>query len=85
MISTKVTVTTTATLIVPAGDKYRTVYVHNGGGSTIYVGGASVTTATGFHLGNNESQDFVVPTNEKLYAVVNSSTNDIIVLTPDLD
>lgn len=85
MISTKVTVATTATLIVPADDKYRTVYIHNGGGSTIYVGAASVTTATGFHLGNNESQDFVVPTNEKLYAVVNSSTNDIIVLTPDLD
>lgn len=85
MISSKVTVTTSATLILPADDKPRTIYIHNGGGATIYLGGAAVTTTTGFHLGNNESQNIFVPTNEKLYAIVSSSTNDIIVLTPDLD
>ena len=85
MHSEKVTVATTATVIVPADDKPRTIYIHNAGGAKIYVGGSSVTTTTGFHIGNGESQELFVPTNEKLYAVVASSTNDIQVLTPDLD
>lgn len=85
MHSAKITVATTATLIVSADDKPRTIYIHNAGGAKIYVGGSSVTTTTGFHIGNGESQELFVPTNEKLYAVVASSTNDIQVLTPDLD
>jgi hypothetical protein len=85
MISKAVSVTTSPTLIVPADNIPRTVYIHNGGGAKVYLGGADVSTANGFHLGNNESQDFFVPTNEKLYSVVASSTNTVIVLTPDLD
>ena len=85
MISKAVSVTTSPTLILPADNIPRTVYIHNGGGAKIYLGGADVSTANGFHLGNNESQDIFVPTNEKLYGIVASSTNTIIVLTPDLD
>jgi len=85
MYSTKVTIAATATLVVPSDDKPRTVYIHNSGGLTIYLGGSDVTTLTGFHLGNNEKQDFFVPTNEKLYGIVGNDTNDILVLTPDLD
>ena len=85
MISTKVTVATTATLVLPAEDKNRTVYFHNPSGTKIYLGGSNVTTTTGFHLDSNSSQDFFVPTNEKMYGIVASSTHDIIVLTPDLD
>ena len=54
MHSAKVTVATTATLIVPADDKPRTIYIHNAGGAKIYVGGSSVTTTTGFHIGNGD-------------------------------
>jgi hypothetical protein len=85
MISKAVSVTTSPTLIVPADNIPRTVYIHNGGGAKVYLGGADVSTANGFHLGNGESQDVFVPTNEKLYSVVASSTNTVIVLTPDLD
>jgi len=85
MISKAVTVTTSPTLILPADNIPRTVYIHNGGGAKIYLGGADVSTANGFHLGNGESQDIFVPTNEKLYGVVASSTNTVNVLTPDLD
>jgi len=85
MISKEVTVTTSPTLIVPADNIPRTVYIHNGGGAKVYLGGVDVSTGNGFHLGNDESQDVFVPTNEKLYGIVASSTNTVIVLTPDLD
>jgi hypothetical protein len=85
MISKAVSVTTSPTLILPADNIPRTVYIHNGGGAKVYLGGADVSTANGFHLGNGESQDIFVPTNEKLYGVVASSTNTVNVLTPDLD
>ena len=85
MISKAVSVTTSPTLILPADNIPRTVYIHNGGGAKVYLGGADVSTGNGFHLGNGESQDFFVPTNEKLYSIVASSTNTINVLTPDLD
>ena len=85
MIAKAVSVTTSPTLIVPADNIPRTVYIHNGGGAKVYLGGADVSTANGFHLGNGESQDVFVPTNEKLYGVVASSTNTVNVLTPDLD
>lgn len=85
MISKAVSVTTSPTLILPADNIPRTVYIHNGGGAKVYLGGADVSTANGFHLGNDESQDIFVPTNEKLYGIVASSTNTINVLTPDLD
>ena len=85
MISKAVSVTTSPTLILPADNIPRTVYIHNSGGAKIYLGGADVSTGNGFHLANTESQDIFVPTNEKLYGIVASSTNTIIVLTPDLD
>jgi hypothetical protein len=85
MISKAVSVTTSPTLILPADNIPRTVYIHNGGGAKVYLGGADVSTANGFHLGNGESQDIFVPTNEKLYSIVASSTNTVNVLTPDLD
>lgn len=85
MKSVAVTVATTPTLIVPADDSNRWVYIHNAGGAKIYIGNASVTTTSGFHVGNGESQELFVPLKETLYAVVSSSTNQIQVLTPDTD
>ena len=85
MISTLVTVTTTATLVVPKDDKPRTVYIHNSAGVTVYVGNSAVTTSNGFHLGNGESQELFIPTNETLYGIVAVGSHDVKVLTPDLD
>ena len=85
MKSVAVTVATTPTLIVAADDQNRWVYIHNAGGAKIYVGGNSVTTTTGFHIGNGESQELFIPIHETLYAVVASGTNAIQVLTPDAD
>jgi hypothetical protein len=85
MISNAITVTTSPTLICLADNKWRTIYIHNGGGAKIYVGNSTVTTSTGFHIGNGESQSIEVPLGETLHAVVASSTNIINVLTPDSD
>lgn len=85
MKAVAVTVATTPTLIVPADDQNRWIYIHNAGGAKIYVGDSSVTTSTGFHIGNGESQQIFVPLKETLYGVVASSTNVINVLTPNVD
>lgn len=85
MKSSAVTVGTTATLIVAADDINRVVYLHNSGGQTVYIGNGDVTTTTGFHLGNNENQEIVLPLRQTLYGVVSANTNEIIVLKPDTD
>jgi hypothetical protein len=85
MKSSAVTVATTATLIVGADNQNRYVYVHNSGGAKIYVGDETVTTSSGFHIANNESQEFFLPINQTLYGVVASGTNIINVLLPDSD
>lgn len=85
MISTLVTVTTTATLVVPKDDKPRTVYLHNSAGVTVYLGGSAVTTSNGWHLGNGETETLFIPTNETLYGIVAAGSHDLKVLTPDLD
>lgn len=85
MKSVAVTVATTATLIVAADDQNRWIYIHNAGGAKIYVGNADVTTSTGYHIGNGESQQIFIPSKETLYGVVASSTNVINVMTPNTD
>ena len=85
MISTLVSVHNTATLVVPKDDKPLTVYIHNSACVTIYLGVSNVTTSNGFHLGNGQSQELFVPTNETLYGIVAAGTHDLKVLTPDLD
>lgn len=85
MRSAAVTVTTTAVLVVSADDKNRTVYLHNAGGGKIYLGGSSVTSSNGFHLGNGESVELFIPSRETLYGISASGSNDAIVLTPDAD
>ena len=74
----KVTVETTATLIVAADDQTRTIYLHNGSGGSIYLGGSDVTTGIGWHLQNNAYVEFVVPANQTIYGIVASGTRDVI-------
>lgn len=84
MKSTAVTVSTTATLVVPADNQNRNIHLHSGTGS-VYIGGSNVTSSTGLHLPNGSTLSLFVPTNETLYAITGSSTQTMIVLTPDGD
>lgn len=85
MRSSSTTVGTTAVVVVAADNKYRQVHLHNAGGGKVYLGGADVTSSTGYHLANAESMSLEVPVGETLYAISASGTNSVIALTPDVD
>ena len=59
------------------------IYVHNEVAGAIYVGGSDVTSSTGFHLANHESQEIRVPQDNELYAITGSGAGSIHVLRPD--
>lgn len=84
MKSTAVTVAATPTLIIPADNKNRDIYLHSSTGST-YIGGSTVSSSTGLHLPNGTTMTVFVPASETLYAVTAASTHTMVVLTPDLD
>lgn len=86
MKSVAVTVGTSPTLLVAADDKYRKVYVHVTGNTSVYLGNSSVTTSTGLETEKHTSPiEFEVPSKETIYAVVAADTVDVRVMTPDVD
>lgn len=86
MKSVAVTVGTTPTLLVAADDKYRKVYVHVTGNTAVYLGNSSVTTSTGIETEKHTTPiEFEVPTKETIYAVCDTGTVDVRVMTPDVD
>lgn len=83
MISTSTTVTTSPTLLVTADESHRTVYLHVIGNSTVYLGGSTVTTATGTATEKHTTPVAIeVPANETVYAIVAAATEDVRVLRP---
>jgi hypothetical protein len=48
------TVSTTASIVVPANIAYQSVYLHSASG-TLYIGGADLTTDNGYRLDNNDN------------------------------
>lgn len=85
MMSTSVTVGTTAVVVVSADNKNRQVAIHNAGGGKVYLGGSAVTSSNGFHLANAESIVLDIPTGETVYGISASGTNAVVVLHPDSD
>lgn len=86
MKSAAVTVGTTATLLVPADDFARTVYVHVVGNSTVYLGNSGVTTTNGLATEKHTAPlTFFVPKDQSIYAVVSTGTEDVRILTPNTD
>lgn len=86
MKSTNKAVTTTASLVIAADDKHRTVYLHVLGAGTVYLGSSDVTSSNGFLTEKNAvPQTLVIPQNETLWAVVATGTENIRILTPDVD
>ena len=78
-ISTQVTITTTASVIVSASS-YRNIYLHNLGGGAIYIGGSNVTTSNGYKLDNNDKLSLIIGDVEALYGVAASGTHTLAVL-----
>ena len=78
-ISTQVTITTTASVIVSA-NSYRNIYLHNLGGGAIYIGGSNVTTSNGYKLDNGDKLSLIIGDVEALYGVAASGTHTLAVL-----
>jgi hypothetical protein len=78
-ISTQVTITTTASVIVSA-TSYRNIHLHNLGGGAIYIGGSDVTTSNGYKLDNGDSLSLIIGDVEALYGVAASGTHTLAVL-----
>jgi len=78
-ISTQVTITSTASVIVSA-NSYRNIYLHNLGGGAIYLGGSNVTTSNGYKLDNGEKLSLIIGDTEALYGVAASGTHTLAVL-----
>lgn len=83
MKSANTTVTTTATLLVAADDKNRTVYIHPN--ATVYLGNSAVTSTSGFHALANTPIAIELPIKETIYAITATGTATVLTLTPDAD
>lgn len=86
MKSAAVTVTTSPTLLIEKDDKNRYVYLHVVGNTIVYLGASNVTTSTGLNTEKHTTPlEIFLPINEQLYGIVETGTEAVRVLTPDLD
>ena len=85
MISTATTINTTAQKILSKSNSYRTVYIHVIGTGVVYLGGSDVTSANGLLTEKAAVPlELVIPSQEELWAVVATGTEDLRILTPGL-
>ena len=86
MRSSSVTVTTSPTLLVAADDTHRSVYLHVVGNATVFLGNESVSITNGLNTEKHTSPlEIIIPSRQTLYGIVEASTEDVRVLTPDID
>ena len=81
MISTSYTVTTTAVKVYQTGNATNRIYVR-ATGADMYLGGAGVTVANGLKLDANSVIEITVDELETLYAIVNTGSHTLAVLSP---
>jgi hypothetical protein len=74
------TVSSTASIVVPANIAYQAVYLHSASG-TLYIGGPDLTTENGYKLDNGDKLTLMVGDNEALYAITSSGTATLYVLS----
>lgn len=76
-----VTITTSPTLIATGLVGASWLYLHAPtGGNTIFVAPSNVTTATGYELHKGEMQQFWLAETDKLYGIVATSTQPLMVM-----
>jgi hypothetical protein len=80
MKTAKITVTTTATLLVAADPHDQTVLVHVESG-VCYIGNANVTATTGFKIDNNNKVTLPLGAYEALYAITASGSDTVYVFS----
>ena len=84
MISSTVTVTTTATELV-ASTPNATRYIWLEPTTKIHIGGANVTTSTGLTVDANSQIQIVLPPLNSLWGIADTGSHSVIVLQPSGD
>ncbi len=83
MISTSVTVGTTAVRLVATSVNARQISLHVIGNGIVYIGGSTVTAAQGMATEKHAVPfTFTLPANNELWAVTASGTNDVRLMVP---
>lgn len=86
MKSQAYSVSTTRVKIVSSDNINRTIYLHAIGAGTVYIGGDDVTSSNGMLTEKNAVPfEFFLPAGEDLWAVTESGTENVRVLTPSQD
>jgi hypothetical protein len=81
MISASITIAATPTLILAGATGTRTIYLHVIGNDIVYIGGATVTTATGTATEKHTTPiEITVRNGQAIYGIVASGTADIRIL-----
>ena len=78
--STVQTVTTTASIVIPALPGDQSVYLHSASG-TLYIGGPDLTAANGYRMDNGDKLTIMVGDHEPLYAITSAGTATLYVLS----
>jgi hypothetical protein len=86
MISNNYAVSTTRSLVLAKAPANRTIYLHVLGAGTVYLGGPDVTSSNGLLTEKNAApQIIVIPSNEELWAVTASGSEDVRIMRPSSD
>jgi len=74
----------TAVVIKKAGANPIKLNLHNSSGGVIYVGGANVSSANGYHLNNTESLELTLLSGNSLFGLSGSGSRDIAWVEQDI-
>jgi hypothetical protein len=74
----------TAVVIKKAGANPIKLNLHNSSGGVIYVGGANVSSANGYHLSNTESLELTLLSGNSLFGLSGSGSRDIAWFEQDI-
>lgn len=83
MISEEFTIAETAVKIISSQNFTQTINIHNDHGNKIYLGGSNVSSINGFHLDNDTNLVIEIPSDNELYAIAASGSDDVHILRPN--
>jgi hypothetical protein len=77
LLSTAAAAPTTAATLIIAASSRRTLTLYNNGSVVVYIGGATVTSSTGFPIAAGVELAIDDPTTNAIYGITASGTGDI--------
>ena len=84
LVSEAYTIGTAVTKIAVAGSSPLHLNLHNESGQAVYIGDASVTSSTGFHIDQHEHFELTLYSGNELYACTAANTATLIYLGQQL-